>query len=81
MLTARNVAPRGFPRLLNVLSTPALFDKEVLRRKSCVMAIPMDAKASDVRSHARNVRSESGQYLGMGASSFDSMWATQDIPT
>jgi hypothetical protein len=30
---------------------------EVLRRKSCVMAMPMDAKAREVRSQARNVRS------------------------
>lgn len=30
----------------------------MLRRKSCVMAMPMDAKAREVRSQARNVRSE-----------------------
>lgn len=29
----------------------------LLKRKSCVTAIPMDAKANEVRSHARNVRS------------------------
>ena len=29
----------------------------VLRRKSCVTAMPMEAKESEVRSQARNVRS------------------------
>lgn len=32
-------------------------EREVLRRKSWVIAMPMEAKASDVRSQARNVRS------------------------
>lgn len=32
-------------------------DMDLFRRKSCVMAIPMDAKARDVRSQARKVRS------------------------
>ena len=31
----------------------------VLRRKSCVIAIPIEAKANDVRSQARKVRSRS----------------------
>lgn len=30
---------------------------DVFRRKSCVTAMPMEAKARDVRSQARNVRS------------------------
>jgi len=30
---------------------------EVLRRKSCVTAMPMEAKERDVRSQARNVLS------------------------
>ena len=32
----------------------------VFRRKSCVIAIPIDAKAMEVRSQARNVRSMEG---------------------
>lgn len=31
--------------------------EEELRRKSCVIAIPIEAKAREVRSQARNVRS------------------------
>ena len=57
MLIARNVVPRGFPSRRRVLSVPLSLDRDVLRRNSCVMAIPIDAKASDVRSQARNVRS------------------------
>lgn len=30
----------------------------VLRRNSCVIAMPIEAKANDVRNHARKVRSE-----------------------
>lgn len=33
------------------------WDIELLSRKSCVTAIPIDANASEVRSQARNVRS------------------------
>lgn len=40
---------------VEVLSVPGVM--ELLRRKSCVTAMPMDAKASDVRSQARNVLS------------------------
>ena len=32
-------------------------EREVLRRKSWVIAIPIEAKAREVRSQARNVRS------------------------
>ena len=34
-----------------------MLELELFKRKSCVMAIPMDAKAKDVLNHARNVRS------------------------
>lgn len=63
MLMARNVAPRGLPSRRSVASPessawpPSASASEVLRRKSWVTAMPMDAKARDVRSHARNVRS------------------------
>ncbi len=63
MLMARNVAPSGFPTCFSVrrcwLSSgePLPPDMDVFRRNSCVMAMPMEAKASDVRSQARNVRS------------------------
>ena len=30
----------------------------VLRRNSCVIAMPIEAKANDVRNHAKKVRSE-----------------------
>jgi hypothetical protein len=44
--------------LCGAISMPfALRVVVLLRRKSCVTAIPIDAKANDVRSHARNVRS------------------------
>lgn len=60
MLMPRKTAPRGFPRWRRVC-WPALSDglsaMEVLSRNSWVMATPMEAKASDVLSHARNVRS------------------------
>jgi hypothetical protein len=70
--TPMNVAPRGFPRCLSDVCERAAAPygagawcehaghgdaKDVLRRKSWVMAMPMDAKDSDVRSQARNVRS------------------------
>lgn len=38
-------------------SEDLLDDMDPLRRKSCVTAIPMEAKARDVRSQARKVRS------------------------
>lgn len=53
---------------LNKLSVSSIFepvacdgpqDTELLRRNSCVIAMPMEANASDVRSQARNVRSVS----------------------
>lgn len=40
----------------------------VLRRKSCVMAMPMEAKAREVRSQARKVRSFQPLVLGVGGS-------------
>ena len=71
MLIAMKVAPRGLPRwrrreereamdsaavaaLMVVSLSEARF---VFRRKSCVIAMPMDANESDVRSQARKVRS------------------------
>jgi hypothetical protein len=59
MLMARKVAPRGFPTFRSVWSDVSLF-RVVLSRKSWVMAIPIEANAKDVRSHARNVLSEVG---------------------
>ena len=37
-----------------------------LRRKSCVMAMPMEAKEREVRSQARKVRSRSGVSCDVG---------------
>jgi hypothetical protein len=62
----RNVAPRGLPmaRSRDVPALPMdgvvpelLSVMVVLSRKSCVIAMPMEAKERDVRSQARNVRS------------------------
>jgi hypothetical protein len=73
--TPMNVAPRGFPRCLSDVCERAAAPygagawcehaghgdaRDVLRRKSW-MAMPMDAKDSDVRSQARNVRSGNGE--------------------
>jgi len=70
--TPRNVTPSGLPScrnfsllmLLTELAADTESDSEsfsfaidVLSLKSCVMAIPIDANESDVRNHARNVRS------------------------
>jgi hypothetical protein len=55
-----NVAPRGLPRW-RILACGLSFwspDKEVFRRKSCVIAMPMLAKEREVRSQARKVRSK-----------------------
>lgn len=56
----RNVAPSGLPSCRRVWlfgsSVPGV-ERDELRRKSCVTAMPIEAKARDVRSHARNVRS------------------------
>ena len=65
MATARKVAPSGLPmcrrRIWPSVSVwsgmSGRWERVVLRRKSCVMAMPMEAKASEVRSQARNVRS------------------------
>jgi len=54
---AKNVAPRGLPRCFRLSACFPSSAREVLSRKSCVIAIPIDANANDVRSHARNVRS------------------------
>src|SRR5579862_2259494 len=57
---ARKVAPRGLPSCLRCRApevggvSPA---RVVLRRKSWVMAMPIDANAREVRSQARKVRS------------------------
>lgn len=45
-------------------------DMEVLSRKSWVIAIPIEANASDVRSQARNVRSIKQVSLARFESSF-----------
>ena len=73
MATPRKVAPRGFPRLRMVFGARSVergssvvedsveeeewSEMEVLRRKSCVIAMPIEAKEREVRSQARNVRS------------------------
>lgn len=59
ILIARKVAPSGLPscRRCRYGSEPLPAAEVVLRRKSCVMAMPMDANAREVRSQARNVRS------------------------
>lgn len=59
MLIPRKAEPRGLPsrRSVALSELPLPSDMVVLRRKSCVTATPMDAKANEVRSHARNVRS------------------------
>ncbi len=64
---ARNVAPSGMPTRRSVRRSPLLgspadppLEMDVLSRKSCVIAMPMEAKASEVRSQARNVRSGGG---------------------
>ena len=60
----RKVAPSGLPscRRWYVLDgfsgvRPSRLEIVVLRRKSCVIAIPIEANARDVRSQARKVRS------------------------
>lgn len=60
----RNAAPSGFPicpRFVGRFSADEVEGDEAvvleLRRKSCVIATPMEAKAREVRSHARKVRS------------------------
>lgn len=57
---ARNVAPSGLPRCRSRSACSVFSASDVLSRKSCVMAMPIEAKASEVRSQARNVRSEVG---------------------
>lgn len=58
----RKVAPSGLPSCFpwcpstsNGFAPSGLID--VLSRNSCVTAMPMEAKASEVRSQARKVRS------------------------
>ena len=60
----RNVAPNGFPTCRRCADPGGFFGVKpwrssmvVLSLKSCVTAIPMEAKASEVRSQARKVRS------------------------
>jgi hypothetical protein len=60
MEMAMKVAPSGLPtcsRWLRAGSSGSASAMLVLRRKSCVMAMPMLAKEREVRSQARNVRS------------------------
>jgi hypothetical protein len=65
ILIPRNVAPSGFPRCRKLSAWSPSSANDVLRRKSCAIAIPIEAKASDVRSHARNVRSENDISLAL----------------
>jgi hypothetical protein len=60
----KKAAPSGLPRLRKCIAeavgsgvVPAGAEMVVLRRKSCVIAMPIDANAREVRSHARKVRS------------------------
>lgn len=59
----KNVAPSGFPNCRSLAAfegcgfMPSRSDRVALSRKSWVMAIPMEAKAKEVRSQARKVRS------------------------
>lgn len=58
ILIPRKVAPRGLPscrRGSSEFSLPSA--RDVLSRKSCVTAMPIEAKASEVRNQARKVRS------------------------
>lgn len=77
METAMKVAPRGLPTWrrrvlesdgegdegLDGLAEEGLEAIEVLRRKSCVTAMPMLAKEREVRSQARKVRSGLSQKI------------------
>jgi hypothetical protein len=73
MLIQMNVAPSGLPRWRNRWFGEFCEEEDwgvdeeeeeccidVLRRKSCVMAMPMLAKEREVRSQARKVRSVVG---------------------
>ena len=60
----KNVAPNGFPTCLRwkVFGgfegvNPSLSEIVVFSLNNCVTAIPIEAKASEVRSQARKVRS------------------------
>lgn len=59
----RNVAPSGFPICRSLVAfvgcgfMPSRSDSVAFSRKSWVIAIPMEAKAREVRSQARKVRS------------------------
>jgi hypothetical protein len=69
ILIAMNVAPRGLPICLRWVFCDFWWwdgeeeDNEVLRRKSWVMAMPMEANEREVRSQARKVRSVYGVSL------------------
>jgi hypothetical protein len=65
--TPRKVTPKGLPSCRNLSLSMLLtavadlesssFAIDVLSLNSCVIAIPIDANESDVRNHARKVRS------------------------
>lgn len=59
MPIARKVAPSGFPTCRSFICgvLGSLLERVVLRRKSWVTAMPMEAKEREVRSQARKVRS------------------------
>lgn len=70
-----NVAPSGFPTWRSFACGDSDADDEgllelgedleivVFRRKSCVTAMPIEAKESDVRSQARKVLSKSPKHV------------------
>jgi len=60
ILIAKNMAPSGFPKCRSDSARLESPSSDVFNRKSCVIAMPMDAKAREVRSQARNVRSTAG---------------------
>lgn len=57
MLIPKNVAPRGLPIWRSLSACCPSSANDVLSRKSCVMAMPIDANANDVRSQAKKVLS------------------------
>lgn len=72
MLMPKNIPPSGFPKwrkvcALELLEALSASEREVLSRKSCVIATPMEAKDKDVRNQARNVRSATeNKYVSIG---------------
>ena len=69
MAIPMKVAPSGFPKCRSfacgdvVDAESGELANDVFNRKSCVIAMPMEAKERDVRSQAKKVRSR--KYLGV----------------